>query len=89
MLPVVEEIDKEMLKKLREKRSYFLRIPKTSTALRRAMRESYFLHVYHTVAIEGNTMSLGQTRFFFLLSFCQFVAFRDNCADVCFCGRQL
>uniref|UniRef100_A0A915PM24 protein adenylyltransferase n=1 Tax=Setaria digitata TaxID=48799 RepID=A0A915PM24_9BILA len=61
-LPIVEEIDKEMLKKLHEKRSYFLRIPKTNSALRRAMRESYFLHVYHTVAIEGNTMSLGQTR---------------------------
>ncbi|VDK76447.1 unnamed protein product [Onchocerca ochengi] len=61
-LPIVEEIDKEMLKKLHEKRLYFLRIPKTNTALRRAMRESYFLHIYHTVAIEGNTMSLGQTR---------------------------
>lgn len=58
----MEEIDKEMLKKLHEKRLYFLRIPKTNTALRRAMRESYFLHIYHTVAIEGNTMSLGQTR---------------------------
>ncbi|KAL3982897.1 Fic/DOC family protein [Acanthocheilonema viteae] len=61
-LPIVEEIDREMLKKLHEKRLYFLRIPKTNTALRRAMKESYFLHIYHTVAIEGNTMSLGQTR---------------------------
>ncbi|VDK76687.1 unnamed protein product [Litomosoides sigmodontis] len=61
-LPIVEEIDKEMLRKLHEKRAYFLRIPKTNVALRRAMRESYFLHIYHTVAIEGNTMSLGQTR---------------------------
>ncbi|EFO21377.2 fic protein family protein [Loa loa] len=61
-LPIVEEIDKEMLKKLHEKRSYFSRIPKTNTALRKAMKESYFLHIYHTVALEGNTMSLGQTR---------------------------
>ncbi|VDN17425.1 unnamed protein product [Gongylonema pulchrum] len=61
-LPLVEEIDKEMLRKLEKKRSYFLHIPRTSTALRQVMRESYFLHVYHTVAIEGNTMSLGQTR---------------------------
>uniref|UniRef100_A0A0R3S5L8 protein adenylyltransferase n=1 Tax=Elaeophora elaphi TaxID=1147741 RepID=A0A0R3S5L8_9BILA len=61
-LPIVEEIDKKMLRKLHKKRLYFLRIPKTNTALRRALRESYFLHIYHTVAIEGNTMSLGQTR---------------------------
>ncbi|VIO87582.1 Uncharacterized protein BM_BM17241 [Brugia malayi] len=61
-LPIVEEIDREMLKKLHEKRSYFSRIPKTNMALRKAMKESYFLHIYHTVAIEGNTMSLGQTR---------------------------
>lgn len=26
------------------------------------MRESYFHHIYHTVALEGNTMSLMQTR---------------------------
>jgi hypothetical protein len=27
------------------------------------MRDSYFAHVYHTVAMEGNTLSLVQTRF--------------------------
>jgi hypothetical protein len=26
------------------------------------MRESYFQHVYHTVAMEGNTINLAQTR---------------------------
>ncbi|VDN02542.1 unnamed protein product [Thelazia callipaeda] len=61
-LPAVEEIHKEMLRKLHEKLTYFLRIPKTSSSLRKAMKEFYFLHVYHTVAIEGNTMSLGQAR---------------------------
>ncbi|VDK52443.1 unnamed protein product [Anisakis simplex] len=61
-LPLVEEIDKNMLKELRRKRAYFLRIPRNNSALKRAMRESYFKHVYHTVAIEGNTMTLMQTR---------------------------
>uniref|UniRef100_A0A915AXL3 protein adenylyltransferase n=1 Tax=Parascaris univalens TaxID=6257 RepID=A0A915AXL3_PARUN len=61
-LPLVEEIDKKMLKALRRKRAYFLRIPRNSPSLKRAMRESYFMHVYHTVAIEGNTMTLVQTR---------------------------
>lgn len=66
-LPLVEEIDKKMLKALRRKRAYFLRIPRNSPALKRAMRESYFMHVYHTVAIEGNTMTLVQTRYYHFL----------------------
>ncbi|VDM47604.1 unnamed protein product [Toxocara canis] len=61
-LPLVEEIDKKMLRALHRKRAYFLRIPRNSSALKRAMRESYFMHIYHTVAIEGNTMTLVQTR---------------------------
>ncbi|MFH4973597.1 hypothetical protein AB6A40_000306 [Gnathostoma spinigerum] len=61
-MPVVKEIDKEMLKELHEKRNYFHRISRDNAAVRRVMRDSYFMHIYHTVAIEGNTMSLGQTR---------------------------
>lgn len=64
-MPLVEEIDNQMLKKLHTKRAFFLRIPPTNSALRRAMRESYFLHIYHSVALEGNTMTLIQTRFYF------------------------
>lgn len=60
--PLVEEIDQQMLSILDAKRSQFLRIPKDSLALKRAKRESYFQHVYHSVAIEGNTMSLVETR---------------------------
>ena len=30
--------------------------------MRRAKKEAYFQYVYHTVAIEGNTMNLAQTR---------------------------
>ncbi|KAI1725050.1 fic/DOC family domain-containing protein [Ditylenchus destructor] len=61
-LPLVEEIDNRMFKRIHAKREHFLKIPRTDPGLRRAMRESYFQHVYHTVALEGNTMSLIQTR---------------------------
>lgn len=74
-LPVVKEIDKKMLHDLHLKRLYFLRNSRTSSALRRVAQESYYLHVYHTVAIEGNTMSIGQTRSFFL--FFSFVFLSD------------
>uniref|UniRef100_A0A915CQ12 Uncharacterized protein n=1 Tax=Ditylenchus dipsaci TaxID=166011 RepID=A0A915CQ12_9BILA len=61
-LPLVNEIDNRMLKEIHQKREHFLKIPRSDPGLKRAMRESYFQHVYHTVAIEGNTMSLIQTR---------------------------
>ncbi|VDO79497.1 unnamed protein product [Soboliphyme baturini] len=60
--PIVAEIDADMMRILDEKRGMFLRIPRGNSALRRAMRESYIAHVYHTVALEGNTMTLMQTR---------------------------
>lgn len=59
---IVENLDREMLRKIDEKREALLSIPETSAALRRAKKEAYFQHIYHTVAIEGNTMSLSQTR---------------------------
>uniref|UniRef100_A0A1I7Y877 protein adenylyltransferase n=1 Tax=Steinernema glaseri TaxID=37863 RepID=A0A1I7Y877_9BILA len=61
-LPLVEEIDNKMLREIRRKHKYFLQIPRKNPALRRAMQESYFQYVYHTVALEGNTMSLVETR---------------------------
>lgn len=39
-----------------------MHIPRNDSGLRRSMRESYFAHVYHTVAMEGNTINLAQTR---------------------------
>uniref|UniRef100_A0A7I4YN53 protein adenylyltransferase n=1 Tax=Haemonchus contortus TaxID=6289 RepID=A0A7I4YN53_HAECO len=60
-LPLVNAMDAKLLRRIEAKRDQFARLPHTS-ALKRAMRESYFLHIYHTVAIEGNTLSLGQTR---------------------------
>ncbi|KAJ1349122.1 C2 domain protein Fic1 [Parelaphostrongylus tenuis] len=60
-LPLVSAMDAKLLKRIDKYRDEFARLPLTST-MKRAMRESYFLHVYHTVAIEGNTLTLGQTR---------------------------
>lgn len=38
------------------------RVSDNNAAYRRAKKEAYFQHVHHTVAIEGNTLSLVQTR---------------------------
>ncbi|CAI5449306.1 unnamed protein product [Caenorhabditis angaria] len=59
--PIVSAIDRKMLNEVHDLRDEFASL-QHSTALRRMMRETYFLYVYHTVAIEGNTLSLGQTR---------------------------
>ncbi|KAF1757564.1 hypothetical protein GCK72_014020 [Caenorhabditis remanei] len=59
--PLVSAIDRKMLRSVHDLRNEFAHL-QHSTALRRMMRETYFLYVYHTVAIEGNTLSLGQTR---------------------------
>ncbi|TMS37359.1 hypothetical protein L596_004305 [Steinernema carpocapsae] len=61
-LPLVEEIDNKMLREIHQKHKYFLQIPRQHPSLRRAMRESYFQHIYHTIALEGSTMTLLETR---------------------------
>jgi Fic family protein len=59
----VEDIDMTVLKRIEDKKLAFQRISsQKSAALRRAKKEAYFQHIYHTVGIEGNTMSLAQTR---------------------------
>lgn len=59
---IVENLDREMLRKIDEKRDALQSIPENNSALRRAKKEAYFQHIYHTVGIEGNTMTLSQTR---------------------------
>ena len=61
-MPLVAKIDREMLDKLDRLLKQFYEIPSTSSALKRAKREAYFLHIYHSNAIEGNTLNLQQTR---------------------------
>jgi Fic family protein len=59
---LVDELDTRMLKSIDDKKKTFLRISATSAALKRAKKEAYYQHVYHTVGIEGNTLTLAQTR---------------------------
>lgn len=59
---IVENLDRDVLRKIEEKRDALSSIPENNSALRRAKKEAYFQHIYHTVAIEGNTMTLQQTR---------------------------
>ena len=59
---IVEEIDTTMLKSIDEKKKSFRRINANSASLKRAKKEAYYQHIYHTVGIEGNTLNLVQTR---------------------------
>uniref|UniRef100_A0A2C9K1D5 protein adenylyltransferase n=1 Tax=Biomphalaria glabrata TaxID=6526 RepID=A0A2C9K1D5_BIOGL len=60
--PIVEEIDQARFNRVDQKRAQLYRIPHNHPGLRRAKREAYFAHIYHTNAIEGNTLTLAQTR---------------------------
>ena len=61
-LPVVEEIDEKRLKRIDEKKDLLVQMPESSSTLRRVKKEAYFQHLYHTAGIEGNTLTLSQTR---------------------------
>jgi Fic family protein len=61
--PLVTKIDRQMLDKIDKMLKQFYAIPSTNMALRRAKREAYFMHIYHSNAIEGNTLNLKQTRY--------------------------
>ncbi|XP_006006198.1 protein adenylyltransferase FICD [Latimeria chalumnae] len=61
-LPLVEEIDQRHFSIIDSKVKKVMSIPKGSSALRRVMEESYYHHIYHTVAIEGNTLTLSEIR---------------------------
>ncbi|KAG7169902.1 adenylyltransferase Fic-like [Homarus americanus] len=60
--PLVEEMDSMTLNRIDNKRDDLAQIPSSSAALRRIKKEAYFQYIYHTAGIEGNTMSLAQTR---------------------------
>ncbi|XP_037911554.1 protein adenylyltransferase Fic [Hermetia illucens] len=59
---IVETIDANRLALLETKRNALSGINESNSALRRAKKEAYFQHIYHSVGIEGNTMTLAQTR---------------------------
>lgn len=59
---IVEVLDQERLGRLDAKRDALSGIHESNAALRRAKKEAYFQNIYHSVGIEGNTMTLSQTR---------------------------
>ncbi|XP_062873953.1 protein adenylyltransferase FICD [Trichomycterus rosablanca] len=61
-LPLVEEIDQRHFSVIDGKVQRLMAIPKGNSALRRIMEETYYHHIYHTVAIEGNTLTLSEIR---------------------------
>lgn len=50
---VVEELDRQMLRRIDDKRNSLSAIPDNNAALIRAKKEAYFQHIFHTAAIEG------------------------------------
>ncbi|TRY74605.1 hypothetical protein TCAL_00770 [Tigriopus californicus] len=59
---MVEEIDRATLSRINDKKRTFQRISEHSAAMKRAKSEAYIHHIHHSVGIEGNTMTLAQTR---------------------------
>lgn len=59
---MVQSIDEERLRRLDEKRDLLSQVDVASSAMRRATKEAYILHIYHSVGIEGNSMTLAETR---------------------------
>ncbi|XP_037076808.1 LOW QUALITY PROTEIN: protein adenylyltransferase Fic-like [Pollicipes pollicipes] len=60
--PLVEQSDLELLRRIDRKLLELAKVPDSSSALRRVKKEAYFQQIHHTVGIEGNTMTLAETR---------------------------
>lgn len=59
---VVQNIDEERLLRLDKKRDVLAEVDSNGAAMKRATKEAYILHIYHSVGIEGNSMTLSETR---------------------------
>lgn len=59
---VVQDIDEERLLRLDKKRDVLAEVDSNGAAMKRATKEAYILHIYHSVGIEGNSMTLSETR---------------------------
>lgn len=60
--PLVLEHDKNVFIEIDEKKQELYKYSSHHPTLRSAMKEFYYQHIYHTVAIEGNTLTLEQIR---------------------------
>lgn len=60
--PIVEELDQKRLNQIDAKVYLFFEIPENHPRLKDIKKEQYLSYIYNTIAIEGNTLSLAQTR---------------------------
>lgn len=59
--PLVDRLDLEMLRNIDEKKEY-LKTKFNMYNFETLKKQAYYLHIYHTVGIEGNTMTVEQLR---------------------------
>uniref|UniRef100_A0A5K3EW24 Protein adenylyltransferase n=1 Tax=Mesocestoides corti TaxID=53468 RepID=A0A5K3EW24_MESCO len=60
--PIVKKLDQQRFRNIDMKVARFYLVSESDPGLRKAKIEHYFQHIYHSNAIEGNTLSLAQTR---------------------------
>lgn len=59
---IVASKDYKQLEAIDVKKIQLSHIPDTYPALKRIQNEAYFYHIHHTVAIEGNSMTVNEIR---------------------------
>ncbi|XP_054724857.1 protein adenylyltransferase Fic-like [Uloborus diversus] len=62
-LPIVRDLDEKELLNIDKKRNRLFNMNHSSPAVKEVKQELYFHHIHHTVALEGNTMTLSETRY--------------------------
>lgn len=60
---VVEQLDLQMFQTIDAKRDMLKDVPETDAAFNKFKKQAYYLHIYHTVGIEGNTLTIEQLRY--------------------------
>ncbi|XP_078496005.1 protein adenylyltransferase FICD-like [Ciona intestinalis] len=60
--PLVAELDKTVFAEIDKQKRELYKYSAHHPTLRSAMKEFYYQHIYHTVALEGNTMTVDEIR---------------------------
>lgn len=61
-MPLVKTMDHQELERIDRKKIGLMTKNHNHSAMKRIKKEVYFLHLHHTLALEGNTMSPAETR---------------------------
>lgn len=60
---IVEQLDLQMFQNIDNKRDMLKNVPDTDAVFNKFKKQAYYLHIYHTVGIEGNTLTIEQLRY--------------------------